>query len=313
MNLFDYVNKDVKLNSGHRMCAGCPVPIIARAILSATDSNVVVANATGCLEVATTIYPTSAWNVPWIHNTFENAGATISGVETAFRVLKKKGKIKKDMKFVAFGGDGGTYDIGLQSLSGALERGHDFVYVCYDNEGYMNTGGQRSSATPLGANTTTTPVGKVHKGKEIWRKNLGKIAVAHNIPYVAQASISNWADLLRKAEKAFAVKGPAVIVVLSPCIPLWKIPSDSAVRISKLAVETNFWPLYEVENGNYKINYKPSKPLPIMEFIKPQGRFRHLLKPENKYIVDNIQKYINRDWNDLLRLEKMSLEYPNKN
>lgn len=307
MNLFDYANKDTKLNSGHMMCAGCPVPIIVKGVLSATDSDVVVANATGCLEVATTIYPRSAWTVPWIHNTFENAGATISGVETAFRALKKKGKLKKDMKFVAFGGDGGTYDIGLQSLSGALERGHDFLYVCYDNEGYMNTGGQRSSATPFGAATTTTPVGKVHKGKEIWRKNLAKIAVAHNIPYVAQASIGNWFDFLKKAEKALSVKGPAMLIVLSPCVPLWKINTDQAVSVSKLAIETNFWPLYEVENGKYKINYKPKKRAPIINFIKPQGRYKHLLKPENKNILDKLQSYIDKDWDELLALEKKSL------
>ncbi|MFH2028026.1 MAG: thiamine pyrophosphate-dependent enzyme [Nanoarchaeota archaeon] len=291
-----------KLVPGHRSCSGCGFPQIVRSVLASTDKPIVVANATGCLEVTTTIYPFSSWNVPFVHSAFENAAATISGVEAAYKVFKKKGQIKEEVKFVAFGGDGGTYDIGLQSLSGALERGHDFLYVCYDNEAYMNTGIQRSSATPFGASTTTAPAGKVHQGKEEFHKNLVQICVAHNIPYVAQASVSNLIDLTNKAQKAFEIKGPKVIVCLQPCTLGWKYPSDKTIEIAKLAVESNFWPLYEVENGKYKLTYKPSKPIPIIDFIKTQGRFKHLLKPENKPLLDKIQGHIDSEWQKLLKL-----------
>jgi pyruvate ferredoxin oxidoreductase beta subunit len=294
--------KEKKLVPGHRSCAGCGFPQIVRAILASTDKPLVASCATGCLEVTSTIYDFSSWNIPFIHSAFENSAATISGVETAYRALKKKGKIKADIKFVAFGGDGGTYDIGLQSLSGALERGHDFLYVCYDNEAYMNTGIQRSSATPLGASTTTAPAGKVHPGKEEFKKDFAKICVAHNIPYVAQASVSNLIDLTAKAQKAFSIKGPKVLVVLQPCTLGWRYPMDKTVEIAKLAVESKFWPLYEVENGKYKLNYKPSKEVPVLDFIKTQGRFKHLLKPENKPIIDKIQAHVNSEWEKLLKL-----------
>ena len=292
---------------GGRTCAGCPIPVIARTVLAATDDPVVASNATGCMEVTSTIFPYTTWNIPWIHNAFENAAATISGVETAFRALKAKGKIpeNKEIKFVAFGGDGGTYDIGLQSLSGALERGHNFVYVCYDNEGYMNTGNQRSSATPLGASTTTAPAGKVKKGKEEWKKDLVRIAAAHNIPYVAQTAIHNVGDLFNKAEKAFKVEGPALLAVFSPCTTLWKFPPELTMHYSRMAVETRFWPLYEIENGVIKINYKPRKDVPITEFFKGQGRFKHLLLPENKDMLERIQKRIDEYWERLLKLENI--------
>jgi len=291
-----------KLAPGHRSCAGCGFPQIVRAVLGSTDKPVVASCATGCLEVTTTIYPFSSWNIPFIHSAFENSAATIAGAESAYQALKKKGKVKGDIKFVAFGGDGGTYDIGLQSLSGALERGHDFLYVCYDNNAYMNTGIQRSSATPLGASTTTAPAGKVHQGKEEFRKDFAKVMVAHNIPYVAQASLSNLMDLTAKAEKAFSIKGPKVLVVLQPCTLGWRYPMDKTIEIAKLAVETKFWPLYEVENGKYKLNYKPSKDVPVIEFIKTQGRFKHLLKPSNKEIIDRIQAHVNSEWEKLVKL-----------
>ena len=195
------IQKNKKLIPGHRTCSGCGIPQIVRTVLAAAKTPVVVANATGCLEVTSTIYPYTSWNIPYIHNAFENSAATISGVETAYRVLKKKGKIKKEIKFIVFAGDGGT-DIGLQSLSGALERGHNFLYVLYDNEAFQNTGNQRSSTTPLGAATTTTPEGLIHHGKEEFQKDITKIIAAHNIPYVAQASVGNLIDLYNKAEKA---------------------------------------------------------------------------------------------------------------
>ncbi len=302
-NLKEMPNKPKRFLSGGRTCAGCAIPVIARTILGATDKPIVAGNATGCMEVTSTIYPYTTWNIPWIHTAFENVAATISGVEAAFRALKARGKIDKDIKFIAFGGDGGTYDIGIQSLSGALERGHNMLYVCYDNEAYMNTGNQRSSATPYGAATTTTPAGKVKQGKEEWRKDLVKIIAAHNIPYAAQAAVHNLADLYMKAEKALSTKGPTFITVLAPCTTLWKYPPEMTMQYSKLAVETKFWPLYEIENGKLKINYKPSKEVPVEEFLKGQGRFRHLFKPENKDMIERIQQHINENWERLLKEE----------
>ncbi|MFP4403424.1 MAG: thiamine pyrophosphate-dependent enzyme [Candidatus Woesearchaeota archaeon] len=300
MNLKELTKNPERISSGHRMCPGCIAPVVARMVLKATNNPVVVASATGCLEVSTTIYPYTSWKVPFIHNAFENCAATISGIETAFRVLKRQGKITKDIKFLAFGGDGGTYDIGLQSLSGALERGHDFVYVCYDNEAYMNTGIQRSSATPFGASTKTAPAGKMHLGKEEFKKDLMGIVTAHKIPYVAQASIHNWNDLLTKAKKAFETKGPSFLNILSPCVPGWGISMDCGVSISKIAVETCFWPLYEVINDEYKLNFDPNdKKLPIEEWLKPQMRFKHLFRPENKHLIEKIQNQVNKDWENL--------------
>ncbi|MCK5629967.1 MAG: pyruvate ferredoxin oxidoreductase [Nanoarchaeota archaeon] len=302
VSLKELAEKKQKLAPGHRTCAGCAAPIIVRTVMAATDNPIVVANATGCLEVTTTIYPFTSWKVPFIHNAFENAAATLSGVETAFRVLKKKGKIKKDIKFLAFGGDGGTYDIGLQSLSGTLERGHNIVYVCYDNEAYMNTGVQRSGATPYCASTTTAPAGKVMQGKQEFRKDFTKIVAAHNIPYVAQASVHNWNDLFNKAQKAFEADGPAFINVLSPCPLGWKFDPSKSIEIAKLAVDTGFWPLYEIENGVYKLNYKPAKKIPIIDFLKSQGRFRHVFKQGNEHLIKEIQQHIDIKWDEILRL-----------
>ena len=296
-----------RLGPGHRLCSGCGASIAVRQVLmGAGDSAVVVGCATGCLEVATTIYPYTAWNVPFIHNAFENAAATISGVETAYRALKKQGKIKKDIKFVAFGGDGGTYDIGLQSLSGALERGHNFVYVCYDNGAYMNTGIQRSGATPTGASTTTAPAGKASSGKPQLRKDLTAIVAAHRIPYVAQCSISNWNDLVTKSQKAFAAEGPAFLNVLALCHRGWRYPQENGVAIAKLAVDTCFWPLYEIENGKkYKINYKPKEKKPITEWLKSQGRFKHLFKPGNENIIKSIQEDVDAEWEYLIKRSEL--------
>lgn len=293
-----------KLTSGHRLCAGCGAAIAARQVLMGTDDPVVAAVATGCLEVATTIYPYTAWNIPFIHSAFENAAATISGVETAWRALQSRGRLPTDkpVKFVVFGGDGGTYDIGLQSLSGALERGHDFVYVCYDNEAYMNTGIQRSGATPAGASTTTAPAGEKSFGKPQFRKDLTQIIAAHNIPYAAQATISNWKDLIQKSQKAFETKGPAFLNVLSMCHRGWRFKQQDTVKIAKLAVETCFWPLYEITDGTYRLNYKPRKKRDITEWLSCQGRFGHLLDPEQTTIIAHIQKEVDARWSKLVSL-----------
>lgn len=289
------------LSGGHRLCAGCGAPIILRLISHVIDKPLVVGCATGCVEVSTTIYPYTAWKCSFIHNAFENSAATISGVETAYRALKKKGKIKEEFRFLALGGDGGIYDIGFQSLSGAMERGHRMVAMCYDNEAYMNTGIQRSSATPFGADTTTQPAGKVVQGKTRFPKDLTGIMVAHRVPYVAQSTPAHWNDLTTKAKKAFDTEGPAFLNILSPCPPGWRTPSEQSIELSRIAVDTCFWPLYEVERGAWKLNYKPKTIRPIMDWIAPQGRFKHLLRPENKHIVDEIQEYVTKNWNDLLK------------
>ncbi|MBI4709730.1 MAG: pyruvate ferredoxin oxidoreductase [Nitrospirae bacterium] len=296
LRLKELSKKDMLLTSGHRMCSGCGAPIIVKMVLLASEYPIIAANATGCLEVSTCISDYTAWKIPWIHNAFENAAATISGVETMYRALKKQGKIDKEIKFIAFGGDGGTYDIGFQSLSGAMERGHDMIYICYDNGAYMNTGIQRSSATPFGADTTTCPAGSVIPGKPQNRKNLTKIMAAHNIPYSAQASPSHWLDLMKKVRKALEIKGPKFLNIISPCNRGWRSRTDDAIQLSRLAVETCYWPLYEIEDGVTKITVTPKEKKPIADFLKPQGRFKHLFAPENEWMLKKIQEDIDKEW-----------------
>jgi len=308
VKLKDLAQMEDRLVAGHGMCLGCGIPLIFKIILRATEDPVVVANATGCLEVCTTIFPRTAWNCMWVHSAFENAAATAAGVEAMFKALKNKGKIPayKKIKFLAVGGDGGTYDIGIQSLSGAMERGHDIVYVCYDNHAYANTGGQRSSATPMGASATTSPAGTRSPGKVQKKKDLTKILAAHNIPYVAQASPHRWQDLYNKAKKAFEVEGPAFLNVLCLCPTEWKYEESQGIKLAQLAADTCVWPLYEVENGNYKINYKPKEKKPVLEWLKSQGRFRHLFKEENAWMLEAIQKQVDKDWEDLNKLAEIT-------
>jgi pyruvate ferredoxin oxidoreductase beta subunit len=293
-----------KLASGHATCAGCGIPAIVRTVLGATNDPVVVVNATGCLEVTSTLYPYSAWKVPWIHNAFENASATAAGVDAAVKALRKRNKIPVDkkIKIVVFGGDGGTYDIGLQSLSGALERQHDFLYVCYDNGAYMNTGGQRSGATPYGADTETTPAGKHSFGKTEKRKDLMSIVIAHHLKYAAQANVAFLPDLRQKAKKALEMEGPRFLLVLQPCTNLWKFPTSQYVNIGKLATETNFWPLWEYQDGKYKINWATENPKKIEEFLKTQGRFKHLFKSGNEKVIAEMQKEVDENWKKLVNL-----------
>ena len=302
-------NKPSRFTSGHRMCAGCGAPPVARHIMRALkeDDHAVVATATGCMEVSTFIYPYTAWTDSFIHTAFECASATLSGAEAAYQSMKRQGKIDNTTKFIAFGGDGGTYDIGLQSLSGAMERGHDMVYVCYDNGAYMNTGIQRSSATPKFADTTTSPAGTVIPGKMQSRKDLAKIMAGHHIPYVAQTiGYMNFKDLYEKAEKAIYTEGPTFLNVLAPCPRGWGYPTDMLMQINKLAVETCYWPLYEVVDGVYHITYKPAKKLPVEEFLKPQKRFKHMFKPGNEWMIEEFQKEVDKRWQELLDLEEIT-------
>ncbi len=302
-NFKEVMNKPERLAPGHRMCAGCGGTITVRTVLRALHEGdkAVIGNATGCLEVSTFMYPYTAYEDSYIHNAFENAGATLSGVETAYNVLKKKGKIDDTYKFITFGGDGGTYDIGLQSLSGAMERGHDMVYVCYDNGAYMNTGIQRSSATPMYADTTTTPVGSQSNGKMQNRKDLAQVMAAHDIPYVGQSTLlGNMRDLYEKAEKAIYTPGAAFLNVMSPCPRGWRYPTEKIMDICKLAVETCYWPLFEVIEDKWILSYAPKKKLPIEDFLRTQGRFKHLFKPENEHLLVQYQQEVDRRWEDLL-------------
>jgi pyruvate ferredoxin oxidoreductase beta subunit len=293
------------LGGGHALCQGCGVPSIVRTVLSSIDTPVVAVNATGCLEVATSRFPITAWNVPWMHTAFENAAAVASGVEAAYKALKRRGTLPggdKDITIVAFGGDGGTYDIGIQALSGALERGHRFIYVCYDNGAYMNTGIQRSGATPFGADTTTSPVGSQSFGKIQQRKDLAQIAAAHHIPYVAQASGGRWQDLSIKAERAAHADGPALLNVMSDCPLGWGHESRVGPEVMKAALDSLFWPLYEVVDGEYHLTYRPRKVIPVADFLKMQRRFAHLFKPGNEELLEAIQEQVEKNWSKLLAM-----------
>ena len=273
--------KDLSLKEyfgpGHRLCQGCGAGIIARLVTKVAGDNTIIVNATGCLEVASSFYPDTAWGLPWIHVAFENAAASASGIRAAYTSMMKKGLRDSSPNIIAFAGDGGTADIGIQALSGAMERGDHFTYICYDNEAYMNTGIQRSSATPYGAWTTTSPPGKISPGQKTGKKDLVAIAVGHGIKYTATANVAYLVDAANKVEKALNTAGATFIHFLSPCTPGWRIDTASSVKISKLAVQTALWPLYEVVDGQYITTVKIAKRLPVSEYLKAQGRFRHLV------------------------------------
>ena len=291
--------KEEPLVSGHRACQGCGEVLALRLVAKAIGSPMIVVSATGCMEIISSPYPQTAWAVPWIHVAFENSAAVASGVEAGLKTLMAKGRIpEKKITVVVFAGDGGTADIGLQSLSGAMERGHDFVYVCLDNEAYMNTGIQRSSSTPFGAMTTTSPAGKITAGQTTWKKNLPAIMAAHNIPYVATASPAYYVDLMNKAKKAALIKGPAYLHVYSPCPTGWRHGTDLAIEVSRLVVETNIFPLFEVIEGKYVVR-KNTKPKPVEEYLKGQRRFSHLT-PD---LIQTIQKRVDVEYEKLLKLE----------
>ena len=287
------VAKKENFAPGHRACIGCGEALAVRLACKALGQNVIVVNATGCMEIVSSPLPYTSWRIPWIHTLFENTAAVASGVESGLKVMSRKGRpVTPGVGIVAMAGDGGTTDIGLQSLSGAMERGHDFLYICFDNEAYMNTGIQRSSATPFGAATTTSPAGKMSIGQVTWKKDMPAIAVAHRIPYVATASPSYPFDLMNKVAKGLAAKGPAYVHVLSVCPTGWRCAGNITVRLGRLAVETGVFPLYEVENGKYKLNFDFPELRPVNDYLKLQGRFRHLT-PE---VVDRIQQRVHAEY-----------------
>jgi pyruvate ferredoxin oxidoreductase beta subunit len=291
------VTKEENFVPGHRACIGCGEALAVRLAAKAFGKNTIVVNATGCMAIVASQLPYTSWKLPWIHTLFENSAAVASGVEAALKVQMRKNKIpQEDIKVVAIGGDGATVDIGLQAISGAFERGHDFLYICFDNEAYMNTGIQRSSATPFGASTTTSPAGKAKAGQMSWKKNMPEIAVAHNIPYVATACPSYPFDLIEKVKKGLATKGPAYIHVLSVCPTGWRCDTEISIMLGRLATETGVFPLYEVEDGKYKMSLVPEKLKPVSDYLKLQRRFRHL-KPE---AIDAIQARVVEEYEKLL-------------
>jgi len=278
---------------GHRACIGCGEALAVRLACKALGNSTIIVNATGCMEVVSSQLPYTSWRVPWIHTLFENTAAVASGIEAGLKIMTKKGRRPpSDVAVVAMAGDGGTSDIGLQALSGALERGHDFIYMCLDNEAYMNTGIQRSSATPYGASTTTSPAGKVSIGQITWKKNMPAIAAAHDIPYVATACPSYPFDLMNKVSKAAAIKGPAYLHILSVCPVGWRCPTELTIRIGRLAIQTGVFPLYEVEHGKYKLNVAPPKLKPVSDYLKLQGRFRHL----SEDTINEIQQRVSEEY-----------------
>ena len=310
------------LMSGHRLCAGCAHPIVGRLIMkAAADIPTIVTNATGCLEVATTIFPFTSWNVPWLHNAFENAAANASGIEATWKAQRRSGKGPlakyEKLNVIAFGGDGATYDIGFQAISGAFERRQHFTYVLMDNEAYMNTGIQRSGGTPFAAATTTSPAGSVIPGKAEWKKPIDEIMIAHEIPYVATVSPAYPQDVLDKCRKAFNTEGPKFLHAFIPCTRGWRYDSSESVSLARLATQTCIFPLYDVERSEGRPVYKLSGPSaaiarrpqskkPVEEYLKSQGRFRHLFRPkENKELLQAIQDGVDHRWQ--LLLEKCDL------
>ena len=310
-NLKQFSTSNDRLEGAHLLCPGCAHSIIVRELLNCTDDNLVIGNATGCLEVSTAVYPHTSWDASWIHIGFENAATAVSGAEAMYKALKRKGKLKdpdKPVKFVAFAGDGATYDIGFQFLSGAVERGHDFTYICLDNENYANTGGQRSSSTPIGASTMTTPAGRVSYGNKIMKKDMVAIMAAHGAPYVAQVAPNKWKDMVKKFQTALATEGPVYINAMSACTTEWKFPSHETIDISDLATDSLVFPLYEIIDGHkLNITYRPKKIIPVRDYLGAQGRFKHLFKKENEYLIDEMQKAVDKKWEYLQRREEASV------
>ena len=280
------VEKKDLFTSGHRACGGCGQALAARLVQDASGENTIACVATGCLEVFSSPYPDPSWRIPFLHSLFENASAVASGVEAAYKAMKKG-----PVNIIAQGGDGSTADIGFQSISGMFERGHNVLYVCYDNEAYMNTGVQRSSFTPLGARTSTTPMGNKTR-----KKNLPLIAADHGIPYVATATVDDFRDLQRKVKTALSIEGPKYIHILAPCPLGWGHHGELTVKICRLAKDTGLFPIYEIIDGKMTNVRKIPAKVPVEEYLKLQGRFSHLFKKGgSKETIAEIQEIANQN------------------
>lgn len=307
-NLKELSTSNDRFEGAHLLCPGCAHSIIVRELMNCTDDNLVISSNTGCLEVSTAVYPYTSWDTSWIHIGFENAATAIAGAEAMHKARKRKGTLKDPdapVKFVAFGGDGSTYDIGFQWLSGAVERGHDFTYICLDNEVYANTGGQRSSSTPIGSSATTSPAGRVSYGEKMMKKDLVGIMAAHGAPYVAQMSPNKWKDMLKKMQRALATEGPVYLNAVSACTTEWKFDPKDTMSITDLATDSLVFPLYEIIEGReLNITYRPKNIIPVKDYLGAQGRFKHLFKPEWAHILDEWQKNVDSQWEYLQRREE---------
>jgi pyruvate ferredoxin oxidoreductase beta subunit len=310
-NLKEFSTSADRFEGANLLCPGCAHSIIVREVLNATNDDLVLAASTGCLEVCTAVYPYTSWDASWIHIGFENGSTAVAGAEAMYKALKRKGRLKqpeRTPKFVAFGGDGATYDIGFQWISGCFERGHDMMYVCLDNEVYANTGGQRSSSTPIGSSTTTAPAGRVSYGEKMNKKDMVGIMAAHGAPYVAQVAPNKWKDMVKKIQTGFKTEGPVYINAMSACTTEWKFAPEDTIEISDLATDSLVFPLYEIIDGRQlNITYRPKNVLPVKDYLGAQGRFKHLFKPENKHVLDEWQKRVDSNWEHLQRREEASV------
>ncbi|RDU69542.1 pyruvate ferredoxin oxidoreductase [Helicobacter cholecystus] len=307
-NLKQFSKSAEKFEGANLLCPGCAHGMIIREVLNSVDGHILIGNSTGCIEVSTAVYPYTSWDVPWIHIGFENGSTAVAGAEAMYKALVKKGRYTGERpKFVAFGGDGSTYDIGFQWISGCFERGHDFTYVCFDNEVYANTGGQRSGSTPLGSSTSTTPAGRVSLsyGKKERKKDLIAIFAAHGSPYVAQVAPNKWKDMNKKIKTAIDTEGPTFINALSACTTEWRFDCNNTIEMMDLAVDSLVFPLYEIINGHeLHITYRPKNIIPVRDYLGVQGRFKHLFKPENEHIIEQWQKDVDKKWELLQRREE---------
>ena len=307
-NLKDFSTSADRFEGANLLCPGCAHSIIVREVLNATNDDLVLAASTGCLEVCTAVYPYTSWDASWIHIGFENGSTAVAGAEAMYKALKKKGRLpvpSANPKFVAFGGDGASYDIGFQWISGCFERGHDMMYVVLDNEVYANTGGQRSSATPPGSSTTTAPAGRTSYGEKMEKKDMMAIMAAHGSPYVAQVSPNKWKNLVKAIQQGLNTEGPTFINAVSPCTTEWKFAPEDTVAMADLSTDSLVFPLYEIINGNeLNITYRPKNIIPVVDYLGAQGRFKHLFKPENKHILDGWQTRVDNNWEKLQRREE---------
>ena len=275
------------LTSGHRACSGCGESLGAKLVMDAAGPNNMVTCATGCLEVFSTPYPETAWRMPWIHSLFENSAAVAAGIESALKALGRE----EEAGVIAQGGDGGTADIGIGCLSGMLERGHNVLYVCYDNEAYMNTGVQRSGLTPYDARTSTSPPGSQSWGNQHQKKNMLEICAAHNIPFAATATVGYPQDLMSKVRKAMKIKGPKFLMVHVPCPLGWIYKTELTIEVAKTAVLTGLFPIVEMEFDKIKRVRKIGKNRkPVEDYLKLQGRFKHLLSETGKEELEKIRQ-----------------------
>jgi pyruvate ferredoxin oxidoreductase beta subunit len=311
-NLKGYSTAAERFEGAHVLCPGCAHSIIVREILNATNDDLVVSASTGCLEVCTAVYPYTSWDCSWIHVGFENSSTAIAGAEVAYKALKRKNKLPpsakdKEPKFVAFGGDGATYDIGFQWISGCCDRRHNMMYVCLDNEAYANTGGQTSGSTPIGSSQTTSPAGSESYGKNRPKKDMLGIMAANGAKYVAQVAPNKWKDMVKKIHKGFDTEGFVYINAMSACTTEWKFAPHQTIEVSDLATDSLVFPLYEIIDGKLlNITYRPKNVVPVEEYLAAQPRFKHLFKKEYRYIIDQWQKNVNAKWDELQAKEEFT-------